>query len=59
MTGSAEAGAIAVILALDISRGSGMSAWQGVVWTLSLLELLRDAEPGVRAMRAPGWIFTF
>ena len=31
VTGLAEVGAVAVILALNISRGSGMSAWQGVV----------------------------
>lgn len=41
---------VAPILALDISHGSGISAWQ----TLSSLELLRDAKPGVRDRRPAG-----
>lgn len=40
-------------LAFDISQGSGISVWQGVVQTLRSLELLRDAEPGGRYTRAP------
>lgn len=59
MTGVFEVGTIGQTVALDILQGSGISACQGVVHTLSSRELLRDAEPGGRDMMAPGWVFTF
>lgn len=59
MTGLVEVGSIVLTLAVDILQGSGIIAYQGVVHTLSSLELLRDAEPGGREMKAPGWVFTF
>lgn len=59
MRGLVEVGSIVLTLAVDILQRSGIIAYQGVVHTLSSLELLRDAEPGGRDMMAPGWVFTF
>lgn len=59
MTDLAEVGTVAIILALDISHGPEMSAWQGSGVDPELTGASKNAEPGIRDMRAPGWIFTF
>lgn len=55
-TGLAEVGTVALTLGLDVCRGQRSVACLGAVCTPSSL---RGAEPGGRAMAAPGWVFTF
>lgn len=57
--GVAEVGTVAPTLHLTFRRDQGTVPLREWYTSLSSLALLRDANPGGRGMRAPGWVLTF